>query len=325
MPSPPALLPSIPTEILLMILSAAWHAPLSPKERDTLLHSCALVNSAWANLFNEEVAGRDVYIHTPEFAEWFSRHLVVPPKPRRAEITRHSSGTTPTPTPRRIPRIGQLANLFHFRSAVAGCGASDDSTSASQPPREVEPGCAKLTPIAGDPRRRRGPTDINTYNRRCRSITVEIRRSAIQPTRSVAQDGFLVPVQERFPMGSVLDALLEYVDAHFVLPNLRRLCVEYVECKACKGPEMFDDIFRRGLFALPPQINHLELRYPSSSVTVQLQEAYKSHRQTEFRWVAPEIERVSLMGAPRGVLQDLGRVCKHARLWEVDGVCVRLD
>ncbi|KAJ6465212.1 hypothetical protein C8R47DRAFT_50953 [Mycena vitilis] len=93
------------------------------------------------------------------------------------------------------------------------------------------------------------PIQARSANLRCQSLTIQIPNVDVHPDCKGST---------RQPMAGVLDDLLEMIDAHSLVPNLRRLSIEYVNTG-------FDDMLHRvALAALPPQVTHLELRYSFS-------------------------------------------------------------
>ncbi|KAJ7065452.1 hypothetical protein C8F01DRAFT_746380 [Mycena amicta] len=278
--------PSLPEDILQEIISTTWHMPLSLDERRIFVCSSSLVNSLWAAMF--EFAAGEVYIDSPASADHFLRHIMAPSRSRPLDsmpIVRRSTILS------RIPILGPIVNFFNSHPCC-----HEDSTRA--PPESAQ---------------RKPAID---HGNACRAITFELRATPI--SANAIQAGIDRP-QERvtFPMGAVLDSFLEHIDAHLLLPNLRHLCLEYIDTT----PHAFDDVFRRGLFALPPQIEHLEVWYTSSPV---LRKELEDRRQRAFKWVARDVKRLTLRGATKGVVLDMRRVCPNARIWNVDGVCVRL-
>ncbi|KAJ7654597.1 hypothetical protein DFH06DRAFT_993703 [Mycena polygramma] len=121
----------------------------------------------------------------------------------------------------------------------------------------------------------------------------------------------------RQPMAGVLDDLLEIIDAHSLVPNLRRLSIEYVDTG-------FDDVLHRvALAALPPQVTHLDLRYSfSSAMPSWLVEALRRKQGREtFRswWIARSVTRLSVHGAGKFTVEQALRACPNTQILEVDG------
>lgn len=113
------------------------------------------------------------------------------------------------------------------------------------------------------------------------------------------------------PMGSVLDDLLEGLDAWSLTPNLRRLTVEYRDVG-------FDDVFRRiSLASLPAQVTHLELLYSFSPGMLawplrSLQEL-KEAKQS-IKWRLTTVTKVSVIGAGEKTVKNLTRACPNAQV-----------
>ncbi|KAK7007419.1 hypothetical protein R3P38DRAFT_3366196 [Favolaschia claudopus] len=121
--------------------------------------------------------------------------------------------------------------------------------------------------------------------KQCESITIQIAHDDVHPHKDRPM---------RMPMGGVLDTLLETINAWSLVPNLRRLSVEYMNAG-------FDDIFARAGFApLPEQITHLDVRYSfSDAMPIWLAESLrrKQEKQRRFRWRAVGISHLSRSGA----------------------------
>ncbi|KAJ7230356.1 hypothetical protein GGX14DRAFT_582952 [Mycena pura] len=144
-------------------------------------------------------------------------------------------------------------------------------------------------------------------NLACRSITIQIANPAVHPNKYN---------RAHLPMAAALDELMEYIDAHGLAPHLRRLSVEYLNAP-------FDDVFRRvGLGALPPQIEHLELRFSfGAEMPPWLARALRENqeRQRHFGWAARDVTHLSVFGAGESTVQDLLRACPNVRT--LDGDC----
>ncbi|KAJ7663975.1 hypothetical protein DFH06DRAFT_337358 [Mycena polygramma] len=145
-------------------------------------------------------------------------------------------------------------------------------------------------------------------NLRCQSLTIQIPNVDVHPD---------CKGRTRQPMAGVLDDLLEIIDAHSLVPNLRRLSIEYVDTG-------FDDVLHRvALAALPPQVTHLDLRYSfSSAMPSWLVEALRRKQGREtFRswWIARSVTRLSVHGAGKFTVEQALRACPNTQILEVDG------
>ncbi|KAF7309387.1 hypothetical protein MIND_00309500 [Mycena indigotica] len=274
--------PPLPIELTELIISFVRHAQMSPKQRNEFLSSASRVNSTWT-----ELLARNVCIDSEASLESFFRRI------------NHSSSSSPHVPVVTVERPISFGNL----SLVKLFGR-----------------------MATDPRLRAGqkPTKAVDYGRCCRSITFEIDTSIGGPQcrRLDAGQWQSTEVYQTFPMSALLDCALEHIDVHSdLLPNLRRLCIEYLDSPAPIWSNIFDDVFRRNLFALTPQIEHLEIRYPRAARAVR--ESLAGRRQKAFNWVAKDIRRLTLIGATKGVILDLKRVCPNVRVWVLNGVTVR--
>ncbi|KAK7031756.1 hypothetical protein R3P38DRAFT_2620148 [Favolaschia claudopus] len=144
-------------------------------------------------------------------------------------------------------------------------------------------------------------------NLMCESITIQITNDDVHPPKDRLM---------RMPMGAVLDTLLEIIDAWSLVPNLRRLSVEYMNAG-------FDDIFARAGFApLPEQATHLDVRYSfSDAMPIWLAESLrrKQGKQRRLRWRAAGISHLSVRGAGENTVVDLLNSCPSVRVLELEG------
>ncbi|KAJ7147678.1 hypothetical protein C8R43DRAFT_1129595 [Mycena crocata] len=157
-------------------------------------------------------------------------------------------------------------------------------------------------------RRFRQPSTIipRSTNLACQSITIQIPNVDGHPDKNG---------RIHLPMGSVLDELLENVDARGLAPNLHRLSIEYLDVG-------FDDIFQRdGLAALPSQVTHLELHYSfNSAMPVWLVKSLreKQQKRRNIGWTAESITHLTVFGAGENTIRDALRACPNTQSLEVD-------
>ncbi|KAJ7621988.1 hypothetical protein DFH06DRAFT_769792 [Mycena polygramma] len=148
----------------------------------------------------------------------------------------------------------------------------------------------------------------------CQSLTIQIPQFNDDLYKN---GGICLPY---LPMGAVLDNLLEQLDAHSLVPNLRRLSIEYRDAAV-------DDIFHRtGMAALPPQITHLDLRFSFSAVAptcliVSLREW--AERRKHASWIARSVTHLSIDGAGKDVIQAALKGCPNTQILEVDGCVIK--
>ncbi|KAJ7663949.1 hypothetical protein DFH06DRAFT_1087801 [Mycena polygramma] len=145
-------------------------------------------------------------------------------------------------------------------------------------------------------------------NLRCQSLTIQIPNVDVHPD---------CKGRTRQPMAGVLDDLLEIIDAHSLVPNLRRLSIEYVDTG-------FDDVLHRvALAALPPQVTHLDLRYSFSlAMPSWLVEALRRKQgRQRFRswWIARSVTHLSVHGAGKFTVEQALRACPNTQILKVDG------
>nr|GAT42698.1 predicted protein [Mycena chlorophos] len=139
-------------------------------------------------------------------------------------------------------------------------------------------------------------------NLACQTLTIGIYNPNVHPHHK------MLP---HLPMGFVFDDLLEHIDAHSLLPNLRALAVEYVDAP-------FEDPFTRTSFAsLPDHVKTLGLRWSySPGMPSWLAEALKEKQgpQKGISWGTGSIERVVVEGAGENVVKDLRTVFPNANV-----------
>ncbi|KAJ7483351.1 hypothetical protein FB451DRAFT_1234192 [Mycena latifolia] len=169
------------------------------------------------------------------------------------------------------------------------------------PPANTTPPSYFLSRFLGFKQPSKRTIPPRSANLACQSLTIQIANVDVHPDKHN---------RTRIPMGSVLDELLENLDARSLAPNLRRLTIEYLDAG-------FDDVFHRaGLAALPSQITHLELRYAFSPemppwLVKSLQE--KQERQRSIGLMLPSITNLTVIGAGESTISDMLRVCPNAQ------------
>ncbi|KAJ7163556.1 hypothetical protein C8R43DRAFT_989986 [Mycena crocata] len=183
-------IPRLPVELMENIISAAWHLPLSVKERFTLMRSCMFVNSTWADIF-DLISSRDVYIPSPAFCDHFLQRFGAPlPKGPEPSL----SPKVPKSSLMRIPRVFRQPSKIISRSTTISPKIISRSTIIS--------------------------SKIISRNLACQSITIQIANVHGRPYENGRMD---------VPMGAVLDELLENLEAFSLAPNLRCFSVAYFD------------------------------------------------------------------------------------------------
>ncbi|KAJ7261997.1 hypothetical protein C8J57DRAFT_461215 [Mycena rebaudengoi] len=152
--------------------------------------------------------------------------------------------------------------------------------------------------------------ETRSANLACQSITIQIANIDVHPGAKARM---------RLPMASVLEELLENLDARALAPNLRRLSIEYLDAG-------FDDLFQRqGLASLPSHVTHLELKFsfdPKTPVWLVKSLRENQERQRRMKWLLRSVTKLSVTGAGDNVVKDVLRACPNTNVLVVDSSAV---
>lgn len=280
--------PWLPVELVGQIIDEAWNSTLSTEERIHLYVSLCNVNKTFLDLFIR-TALKDVHLMSAPYTEHYLR-LIRDRTPAERDDDYLLEGASKLANTLCRSLTIHIDDLSFRSSRLRKARAQRDADEA-----ELELG-------------------THAYNASSSSASSS---SSVTRTRNLnsRRPNCIRLYSDNEPSAISASSALYTISMFKFLPNLRHVCIEYVNWG-------FDDLFDQfRLVVFPSTAEHLEVRfvYTGPVLTRLARRLRRSYLRRCFtNWETPGVRHLTVSGAPIGFVADLVQTCPNVETLEID-------